>query len=167
MTRFVRHPEDVYAALGLIVPQGWTALLDAVCLGIHQMKRASNGRRVLLVLSDGADNNSRYSTSEVREMVREADTQIYAIGLFTRARPLQQLTEESGGRLLEVRNLAELPEMLQTLSTEIRNQYLLGYSSSNQGNDGKYRKVKVELVQTSAVPALHLSWRRGYYAPQE
>ncbi len=67
--------------------------------------------------------------------------------------------------MLEVRNLGKLPEAVRRLSTEIRNQYLLGYSSNNKKNDGKYRKVKVEVTQTPEMAPLHLSWRRGYYAP--
>ena len=165
LTGFTSSPEAIYEKLGLIRPQGWTALLDAIFLGIHQMKHAQNSRRALLVLSDGADNNSRYTAAEVRQMVVEADARVFAIGLFTRARPLQQLAEETGGRMLEAHNVSELPEMVQTLSTEIRSQYVLGYSSNNPQNDGRYRRVKVEVAQPSAMPRLHISWRRGYRAP--
>jgi Ca-activated chloride channel homolog len=69
--------------------------------------------------------------------------------------------------MLEARNVAELPDLVQRLSTEIRSQYMLGYSSKNTENDGKYRKVKVELVQTSELPPLHIAGRRGYSAPED
>ena len=162
---FTWDAEQIYEKLGFIRPQGWTALLDAVYLGINQMKHAQNARRVLLVLSDGADNNSRYSAAELKQLVVESDSRIFAIGLFTRSKPLQQLAEETGGRLLEAHNIEELPELVQKLSTEIRSQYMLGYSSHNPENDGRYRKVKVELRPAPELPPLHVSWRRGYRAP--
>ena len=77
------------------------------------------------------------------------------------------MAEETGGKVLVAQNMAELPDVVQRLSAEIRNQYLIGYTSSNAPNDGKYHKVKVEVVQAPGEPALHASWRHGYYAPGE
>ena len=95
----------------------------------------------------------------------ESDLRVYGIGLFHRPRLLQQLAEETGGKILIAQNLSELPDVVQRLSREIRSQYLLGYSSTNPHNDGKYHEVKVELVPPPGAPQLRASWRRGYYAP--
>jgi VWFA-related protein len=146
---------------------GWTALHDAIYLGIHKMKSARNPRKALLVLSDGGDNNSRYSASEIRDLVREADVRVYSIGLtlgmLQGSRFLERISDETGGRMIRVRKLDQLPEAIETLSRDLRSQYLLGYYSSNPQNDGRYRKVRVQVDQ----PTVRASWRRGYYASME
>lgn len=144
-------------------PSGWTALNDAICLGIQKMKASKNTRRVLLVLSDGGDNNSRYSTREIRELVREANVEIYSISFFQGSRLLESISNETGGRLIQVHHLGDLPEAMQRLSRDIRSQYVLSYYSTNPQNDGKYRRVRVELSH----PELRISWRHGYYAPAD
>jgi len=163
---FTTEPDEIYQRLGFVEARGWTALLDAVALGTHQMRSARNRRRVLLILSDGNDNNSRFSESEIKNMVVEGDLRVYAIGLGYRPRLLQQLADETGGKVLVAENVNDLPNVVQRLSSEIRSQYLLGYSSTNPHNDGKYRRVRIEVVQPPGGP-LRASWRRGYYAPDE
>ena len=140
---------------------GWTALNDAIYLGIQKMKGARNARKVILVLSDGGDNNSRYSTREIRELVREAGVGIYSISFFQGSRLLESISDETGGRLVHVHHLSELPDAIEKLSRTIRSQYVLSYYSTNSQNDGKYHRVRVELSQ----PMVRVSWRRGYYAP--
>ncbi|HEY1338253.1 MAG TPA: VWA domain-containing protein [Bryobacteraceae bacterium] len=164
---FTDSPDEIHGRLGYVQAKGWTALLDAVAMGAHQMKFAKNGRRVLLVLSDGNDNNSRFSESEIKSMVIESDLRIYAIALAYRPRLLQQLADETGGNVLVAQNVSELPDVVQRLTAEIRSQYLLGYTPSNPHNDGKYHKVKIDILQAPGSPPVRASWRRGYYAPRE
>ena len=140
---------------------GWTALNDAIYLGIQKMKAAKNGRKVILVFSDGGDNNSRYSTREIRNLVRESGVGVYTISFYQGSRLLESISDETGGRLIHVHHLSDLPEAVEKLSRTIRSQYVLSYYSSNSQNDGKYHRVRVELSQ----PALRVSWRHGYYAP--
>jgi VWFA-related protein len=78
---------------------------------------------------------------------------------------LKQLSEQTGGRLCEVEKLSDLPEAVAKISAAIRDQYVLGYSSSNLDNDGLYRKIEVRLKQPPDAPRLRASWRSGYYAP--
>jgi Ca-activated chloride channel homolog len=168
---FTSDTERIQDSLASINSKGWTALFDAVYLGVHKMKRARNPRRVLLILSDGADNRSRYSESEIRQLVREADVCIYSIGMLgpgasgRSMKVLRNLAAETGGQLFEVEKPGELPDAIGRMSAALRNQYLLGYSSSNDQRDGKYRKVEVRLAQQSNTPRLRASWRVGYYAP--
>lgn len=164
---FTTEPNEIHSRLGLVEAKGWTALLDAIAVGAHQMKAARNSRRVLLILSDGSDNNSRFSEAEIRNLVMEGDLRVYGIGLLHRPRLLQQLAEETGGRVLIAQNIKDLPDIVERLSREIRSQYVLGYASGNPENDGKYHKVKVELSPPPGAPSLRASWRRGYYAPSE
>jgi VWFA-related protein len=98
-------------------------------------------------------------------MVVEGDLRIYGIGLMHRPRLLQQLAEESGGRVLMAQSIAELPDVVSRLSREIRSEYLLGYTSTMAHDDGKYHRLKVEVTPPPGMPPLRASWRRGYYAP--
>ncbi|HUK18168.1 MAG TPA: VWA domain-containing protein [Bryobacteraceae bacterium] len=155
-------------------PQGRTSLLDAMGLAMDYMKNASNPRRALLVISDGGDNHSRFTESEIRRKVRETDVWIYAIGIGergaimlpeeTRGDTLMQgIAEESGGRLFAARNAAEMPEIARSIGLELRNQYLIGYRPSNLARGGKYRKVQVKVVDGRA---LRVTWRPGYFVPE-
>ena len=166
---FTRDTGFIEKSLVGIKPKNWTALLDAVYMAIHQMKRASNARKALLILSDGGDNNSRYTETEIKSRVREADVCIYSIGLGTgllkhHVRLLKQLSEETGGEYCHAEKMSELPDAIAKISRAIRDQYLLGYSSSNASNDGMYRKIQVTVSQPGDRP-LHAAWRTGYYAP--
>ena len=169
---------------------GLTALLDAVHLGLQQMKHAKNPRKALLIISDGGDNNSRYTSTQISDLVREADVQIYAMGVFEPTlsmglgalgaagtklgaaemdgpRLLSAIAEQTGGRALAATNLRELPGIAERIGIELRNQYVLAYSPQNPNHDGKYRKIEVKLQQPKALPALKARWRLGYYAPSE
>ena len=166
LSGFTPDTGEIERELSGIRAKGRTALLDALALSAHQMKSAVNRRRVVLALSDGNDNNSRYSEDELRSMVMESDLQIYGIGLLHRPRLLQDLAEATGGSVLVAQSLGDLPAVVEQLSREIRSQYVLGYTS-NRPNDGKYHRLTVELMRDPGAPALRLSWRRGYYAPEE
>ncbi len=162
---FTRDTEAILSQLHLIQPHGWTAMIDAIWRSVEEMRRASNPRRVLLVLSDGGDNNSRYSEGELMSLVREADVRVYAIGLFQRPRYLEKLAEETGGKVIWVHKLSELPEAMETLSLQIRNEYVVGYFSNHPPNDGKYHKVRVDVQPPPGVKQVRAAWRRGYVEP--
>ncbi len=162
--------------------QGDEPLIDpnAIDVALNTMKKGKNPRKALLIISDGGDNSSRYTESEVKGRVREADVQIYAIGIFepvaSRGRTpeemsgpslLSEVAEQTGGRHFPVDNLNELPDVAAKIGVELRNQYILGYTPSNLERDGKYRKVQVKLVQPRGLPPLRASWRLGYYAPTQ
>jgi Ca-activated chloride channel family protein len=116
-------------------------------------------------LTDGGDNNSRYTEAETRSLVRESEARIYSIGLNERPRMLEKIAEDSGGRAVKVHKLQDLPEIVDRLSQEIRTHYVLGYSSTNEQNDGKYRKVTVAVPEAVRGVRLNVFWRRGYFAP--
>ena len=163
LTGFTDDTKEITGWLRMTRPAGWTALYDAIYLGIQKMKAAKNARRALLILSDGGDNNSRYSAQEIRSLVREADVRIYSLGLLQKSRFLEQISDESGGRMIQVHKMADLGEAMEKMSRDLRSHYVLGYYSSNPQNDGKYRRVRVQVNQA----AVRASWRRGYYAPLE
>ncbi len=177
---FTTSLEEIQNRLTFTQSKGRTALLDAIYLALHEMKKARNPRKALLVISDGGDNNSRYTEGEIKNLVKEADTQIYAIGIYepigARSRTAEELAgpglltdiaEQTGGRQYAVENLNELPDIAAKIGVELRNQYILGYSPQNQEHDGKYRRVQVKLVQPRGLPPLRAFWRLGYYAPSQ
>jgi Ca-activated chloride channel family protein len=164
VTPFTSDADQISQSLSSVQPEGWTSLFDAIYLGVQQMKSAKNQRRALFILSDGGDNNSRYSESEVRRLVVESDVRIFAIGLFQRPRFLEMLSAQTGGKTYWVHNLQELPKTIEKLSEEFRSHYVLGYSSNHEENDGKFRKVTVEILRSLLAP-LRITWRHGYYAP--
>jgi VWFA-related protein len=168
VTGFTEEPNDILSELSAIQPDGWTALNDAICLGVQKMRKAKNSRRALFVLTDGGDNNSRYSDSEVRSLVRESDVRIYSIGLFERSHFLEKLGADTGGRAFHAKKLDDLPEVIDKLSRDFRNQYVLGYSPNDPVKDGKYRRVRIELMEkTIKHMPLNVFWRGGYYSPVE
>jgi Ca-activated chloride channel family protein len=171
---FTSNADEIQTRLTFANSKGRTALLDAIYLALHYMKRARNPRQALLVISDGGDNDSRYNERETRKMVQETDVWIYAIGIYPRGlqafpeeerggpKLLTDIAEESGGRHFAVHNPSELPEAAAKIGLELRNQYILAYSPAQMEADGKYRRVQVKMVEQRD---LHLSWRPGYYAP--
>jgi VWFA-related protein len=177
---FTTSLEKIQNRLAFTQSKGRTALLDAVYLALHEMKKARNPRRALLLISDGGDNNSRYTEGEIKNLVKEADVQIYAIGIFEPAMGrgrtpeemsgpalLNEISEQTGGREYQVDNLNELPDIAAKIGVELRNQYILGYSPQNLARDGKYRHVQVKLVQPRGLPLLRPFWKQGYYAPPQ
>jgi VWFA-related protein len=177
---FTTSLEEIQNRLTFTQSKGRTALLDAIYLALHEMKKARNPRKALLVISDGGDNNSRYTEGEIKNLVKEADSQIYAIGIYepvtSRSRTAEELAgpglltdiaEQTGGRQYAVENLNELPDIASKIGVELRNQYILGYSPQNREHDGKYRRVQVKLVQPRGLPTLRAFWRLGYYAPSQ
>jgi Ca-activated chloride channel family protein len=177
---FTKNLEEIQNRLTFTQSKGRTALMDAVYLGLHEMKKAHNPRKALLIISDGGDNNSRYTEGEIKNLVKEADTQIYAIGIYepmaARSRTpeeaagqgvLTEIAEQTGGRQYSVDNLNELPDIAAKIGMELRNQYVLGYSPANTEHDGKYRRVQVKLVQPRGLPPLRAFWKQGYYAPSQ
>lgn len=167
MHGFTTSPDDIEADFAAAQPRGWTALYDAMFLGISHMKRASLNRRVLLVLSDGGDNNSRYTESEIMSLVREADVRIFSLSMQSHTPALDKLANESGGRAYQVHDLDHLPEAAAALSAEAHAEYVLGFTPLERQRDGKYHSVKVEVLQYAGERPLHVSWRRGYYGPLE
>jgi len=179
LTGFTHRVEEVQNSLLTVQAKGRTALMDALYLALDTMREASNPRKAVLVISDGGDNHSRYSVRDVMSAVRESDVQIYAIGIFdpvgARSEPeilwgpslLKDVAETTGGRMFPValHNIAQLPDVAEKISVELRNQYILGYLPTNKERDGTWRKIKVKLDPPKGLPPLTTYARHGYYAP--
>lgn len=176
---FTQNSSEMFARLSRTKPYGRTSLVDAVFLALQQIKKGKYSRRALLILSDGGDNWSRHSVRELRETLMESDVLVYAMGIFEPAGTkklspeerngpglLTELTERSGGRHFPISTIDELPAISERICRELHTEYVLGYYSTNQARDGKYRNVKVAL-DAPKEQGLRISFRRGYYAPEE
>ncbi len=161
----------IRAKLADVKPFGHTALLDAIYMGMHKLRSARYHRKALLVISDGGDNHSRFTSAELKHMVMESDVQIYGIGIYSKIfhspeewsgkRLLTQITEATGGHTVTVNNPRELPNAAGSISTELRNQYVLGYAPES-GQGSGWRKIKVQVTPRDKEAPLQLYWRRGY-----
>jgi len=178
MSTFTSNVEDLQSRILSASAKGRTALLDAIYLGLNEMRNAQNAKRALLIISDGGDNNSRYSEKDIKRLVREADTQLYSVGIFDpfeyRSRTpeelsgpslLTEVTELTGGRAFTVENVNELPDIATKIGAELRNQYILGYHPSNKSHDARWRKIKIKLRAPKGLPPLSVYAKTGYYAP--
>jgi Ca-activated chloride channel family protein len=177
-TGFTSRPEEIDRALAAAQPGGLTAMLDAVNLALREMKKAKNSRKAIVIISDGGDNHSQYKPAQIEALVREADVQIYAMGVFepvlslsltpeeiSGPRLLAEIATQTGGRAFSAALTSDLPAVAARIAVELRNQYVLGYYPKNRARDGKYRKVEVKVSQPPGVTAVKAHWRLGYYGP--
>ncbi len=166
---FASQPEEIEDKLLYTVPCGNTALWDAVYLGLHKMKQAKYPKKVLLIVSDGGENASRYSKRELKRVVREADVQIYGVAVpgadYTRT-GLDEVTAATGGRTY-LGPVSMFGDSFRKIAIALRNQYVLGYRPSNRKRDGKFHKIRVKLQALPGMPPLYATaMKSGYYAPE-
>ena len=175
LTTSIQSIEDMQETLTADTPDGHTALLDAIYLAIARMRSAHYQRRALLIISDGADNHSRYGLKEVRRLVEEANVDVYAIGIFDSMffrsfeefmgkRWLGEITDVTGGQTVAAASLDKVPEIAAAVSRQMRNQYVLGYRPQNLNRDGKWRKIKVHVAPSGGATRVQTHYKKGYMA---
>ena len=177
---FTHDFPQIQSALQNLQPGGLTALLDAVKFALGQMKNASNARKAIVVVSDGGDNHSTYTAAQLEELVRAANVEIYAFGVFdplfslglppeqvSGPKLLSEIARQTGGRAFAAALASDLPSVASRIGIELRNQYVLGYYPKDQARDGKYHTVELKLAQPPGMPPLKPHWRQGYYAPSD
>jgi Ca-activated chloride channel family protein len=153
--------------------KGRTALFDAVYMGLSKLERGNNSKRALLLITDGEDNRSRYTFSNVRDFVKEKDVQMYAIGITNgwsdasaeQGRALlRDLAAISGGNSFFPTSVYGLEDICRKIAAELKYQYVLGYRSTNTAKNGEWRKIKVAAEFPSQ--KLNVRAKQGYYGPQ-
>jgi len=177
---FTPQSQEIRSALKNAKAGGQTALLDAIETGLDEMKGAKNSRKAIVVVSDGGDNRSHYTAAQIESLVRQADVQIYAMGVFepvfaglspeevSGPRLLSEIANQTGGRAFAASNPADMPSVASRIAVELRNQYVVGYYPKNKARDGKYRNVEVKISQPPGLGSpLKVHWRLGYYAPSQ
>jgi Ca-activated chloride channel family protein len=172
--------QEIHNRLTFLQLKGRTTLLDGVSMAMNQVRHARNPRKAIVIICDAGDDSVRYTESQVKNAVRAIYVPIYAIGIFgtlasrgpapeemSLPAVLSEITNETGGRHLDVDSLAELPGAASKIGVELRNSYILGYGPKNTARDGTYRKVEVKLVQPRGLPPLKAIYRTGYFAPTQ
>ena len=178
---FTSHLEGIQSALQKAQASGLTAMLDAIDAGLHEMRKAKNSRKAIVIVSDGGDNRSHYTADEIESLVRQADVQVYAMGVFETGlsfglppeeisgpRLLSEIAAQTGGRAFAAAVPGDMSSVANRIAVELRNQYVLGYYPKNKARDGKYRNVKIQVSQPPALGSpVKVHWRLGYYAPAQ
>jgi len=172
---FTRNQHNLSRALAEITPNGNTSLYDAVFLAAkHLNEQGFHDKKVLLVVSDGEDNKSRYKLKEVLSAIRESKIILYAVGLLTPEplftpndgkKALKKLAEATGGASFFPKNLNEVEEICKKIARDLREQYTVGYKPSNNQQDGSWRKVQVRVNPPKTISNIKVRTKQGYYAP--
>jgi len=169
--RFTDQIGTLRSALAQVKPSGKTAIYDAVYMGLDHIRRGKNEKKALVLITDGEDNSSRYSSVELREFARESNVQVYGIGepgvLGYGFAEIQNIVGLTGGRVFFPNSFNDLDYYIDLIHSELRNQYLVGYSPTNNVHDGKWRKITVRLDAPPGLPKLAVRAREGYYAPKK
>ena len=141
-----------------IPAKGSTALYDAVYMGMEKLKKATYPKRALITITDGGENHSRYTFSNLRDFVREQNVQIFSIGAEG---PINNLVEMTGGYAFHGDGLDDI---CQKIAIELKNEYVIGYRSTNQAKDGRWRKVQLKVDTPRGLSRLSVRAKTGYYA---
>jgi len=177
LSDFTVDSSKLVNSLSLVEPKGNTALYDAAYLGVEKVRQGRHSKRALIIISDGQDNNSRYTYNELRKIVKEADVQIYAIGIvslsggssleFQGQAILEEVTRTTGGRAFFPNSEVELEEVITRIALELRHQYSLGYYPKDTSQNGRWHKLKVTVNPPRGLPRLIVRSKEGYYSTRK
>lgn len=170
---FTTSGDNIVGHLMFVNPRGSTALYDAAYIAVEKVQQGRHSKKALLIISDGQDNNSRYTYKELRNRVKEADVQIYAIGITDPANDslagfgrsvLEEITRMTGGRAFfpNAYNEPELVEICTRIALELRHQYSVGFYPTDLQSEAKWHKVQVKVNPPRGLGRLSLSYRDGY-----
>lgn len=167
---FTSSKSELDAALERMAPGGRTALYDAIVVGLEHAAHGSKDKKVLIVVSDGGDNASTHSITDVLHLAGRSNAIIYTIGVFDsedqdrNPKILRRIASETGGESFLPPAISQVTEACTHIAREIRNQYTIGYSSDNSLHDGRYRRIKV-VLNSARYRDAHVRARTGYIAP--
>ena len=170
-----RDGDSILNKLTFVETKSQTALYDACYLGVEKVQRGSHKKRALLLISDGQDNDSRYTFNELRKLLKESDVTLYAIGILSGSDAgsamgmegqgvLDELSGVSGGKAFFPRSAAEMDDIFEQIALELRHQYSIGYKPDTFVNDGKWHRIKVKVTPPRGLPRLFVRTKEGYYA---
>ncbi len=170
-----RDGQAVLDKLTFVQTKNNTALYDACYLGVERVQRGTHPKRALLLISDGQDNNSRYTFSELRRVLKESDVVLYAIGILGGSDMgsalgmegqgiLDELSGVSGGKAFYPRSGAEMDDIFEQIALELRHQYSIGFKPKDFVTNGKWHKIKVSVHPPRGLPKLFVRTKEGYFA---
>lgn len=171
---FTSDFSSIQNALIFTHPHGATSLVDGVYMGLQRIQRAHNPRKALIVVSDGGENNSRYSVKELQELALESDAQIYSICIsydpMTKEEAegpdlLEKLGMITGGLRFMMPDTSGMKDAMARIGISMHNQYVLGIVPPPAAPRGKYRRITVQLVTPKSMPKLAVYARSRYFVP--
>lgn len=168
-SRFTDSPAELEAAIARAPAGGKTALYDAVAAGLNELKLGDFDKKVLVVISDGGDNSSTNTLVGVIGMAEQSNAVIYTVGMFTEndvdKNPgvLRRLAEATGGQVFLPKESGDVADICASIAWDIRNQYMVGYVSTNAKQDGTHRTVRL-VAEMPGAGRLHVRTRTGYIA---
>lgn len=172
---FTRNADELANSLLMTEAKGSTALFDAVYIGLEKVRKGNHTKKALLILSDGQDNNSRYSIGELKKLAKEADVMIYAIGMVDQWSNdplemegrwiLEDLVSITGGKAFFPSNDNELQDAIFQIALELRRQYSIGFTPTTAAN-GKWHKLKIKIKPPKGLGHLSVRGREGYLSKE-
>jgi len=168
-TPFSANASELERAIWASPAGGQTALYDAIIEGLKRLQLGSRDKKVLIVISDGADNASVHRLAQVLEMAEQSSAIIYTVGLFdpddqdANPKVLTHLAKATGGEAFFPSQLSAVVEICESIAHDIRNQYTIGYVANNSARNGAYRTVRV-IARVPGQGKLVVRTRAGYIA---
>jgi Ca-activated chloride channel homolog len=168
-----RDSKTILESLTFVQTKGNTAFYDGVYLAAERVQRGAYPKRVVLVISDGQDNNSRYTFNDLRKMLKESDVAIYSIGIEESGNGslalegsgiLDEISGVSGGKAFFPRTNAEMDDIFEQIALELRHQYSIGYRPKDFKPDGMWHHIKVKVIPPRGMPRLFVRSKEGYFA---
>lgn len=173
-SEFTSSVSGLETILASVKPFGQTAIYDAVILAVDKMEAAKYQKKALLLITDGVDNVSKHTLEEAIESVRRSKVTLYTVGLLSLSggdkaeTSLIRLAEASGGRAYFPSDVEQAATMIGQAARELREQYTIGYFSTDPKRDGAWRSVRVEIAPPPGLPRkLNANYRFGYYGPDQ
>jgi VWFA-related protein len=166
-TSFTNSSEELERAIARTPTTGMTALYDAVVVALERLQERSRDKRVLIVISDGADNASKHSLDQLLKMAEQSSAIMYAIGIFDEGDPdrnpavLNRLALATGGEAFFPSQYNTVVSVCERIARDIRDQYTIGYVSNNAAQPGVYRAIRV-VAGGTAGGKLSVRARPGY-----
>ena len=168
---FTNRSENIRNEISIRSPKGRTALYDAMYFSLEKIREGRHQKKALIVITDGEDNSSRYTFSELKEYVKESDVQIYVIGergdMGYGRSIISEIVRLTGARAFFPNNFKQLDYFCDLIHSELRHQYLVGFTPTNSKTDGSWRKLRVRLDPPEGMPKLKLRAKEGYFAPRK
>ena len=167
--KFTNQSDELERAISNAATTGRTALYDAIAEALIRVRTGSRDKKVLLVISDGGDNASTRTLAQILAMAGESGTLVYTVGIFDEEDPdknpgvLRRLARETGGEAFIPGRSEPLTSVCERIARDIRHQYTIGYTSTNQAQPGTYRAVKVTAAAEGR-GKLSVRTRTGYIA---
>jgi VWFA-related protein len=171
-TRFTNSTAELERAITAAPAGGQTALYDAIAKALEELQAGSRDKKVLIVVSDGGDNASARSLSQVMKLAEQSSAVIYTLGVFDEEDPdrnpavLKRLALATGGEAFFPSQLSEVVAICGRIARDIRHQYTIGYVPSNLTRDGAYRAIRVR-ARANGHDRLSVRTRAGYIAGGE